>query len=403
MDVYTDASDKGWGIVIGNRTWSELWSVEKTRLHINWKEIQTAFLALTRPLVQSETVNIVIENTSTLSRLAIQDITATNEVESRSTILSTPQLDLGSSPRRSLRIAARHSAPTPFLLAPSSNVDGNGRPSPQLEEIRQPIPVPAVESDPTGTAATQIEEVGCHSDRSVLAISSMVPVGTGDVRLSSGPDPKDHHASSPRKRKSYPTQEPSLVVSVHSLQSPLKEIANIKAFLTTQQSSTIIDLPRAKQLIITDDAASLIPSISVEHFFFPPDNPDDGTISPNDLLFDKNPLQQYTAPALVKIIERQAYSTRPLDDLAVDFLAKVSDPAARQTVTDFIQIMRSNLANNAREVQELRNNNYLRAKGLQPVPEKKKGVSVSQEVIKAKSGRGICQSSPRQEVSQRTL
>ncbi|KAF9112845.1 hypothetical protein BGX30_007161 [Mortierella sp. GBA39] len=182
--------------------------------------------------------------------------------------------------------------------------------------------MPVVGPDPTGTAATQTGEVGCHSDLSVLDINIMVPVGTGDVRLSTGPDPKDHRASSPRKRKSHPTQESSLVVSVHSLQSPLKlqpfsssmsdytdnnelnplaslspeKIANIKAFLATQQSSTTVDLPRTKQLVITDDATTLIPSISGEHFFFPPDNPDDETISPNDLLFDKNPLQQYTAP-----------------------------------------------------------------------------------------------------------
>ncbi|KAG0272949.1 hypothetical protein BGZ97_010847, partial [Linnemannia gamsii] len=131
-------------------------------------------------------------------------------------------------------------------------------------------------------------------------------------------------------------------------------------------------------------------------------DPEDDNISPKDLLFDKNPHQQYHAPgwdlpfpvernspyyhfeqALVKIIERQAHSTRPLDDFAVDFLARVTDPIARESVSEFLQIMRSQLAINAREIQELRTNNYLRAKGLQPAPEKKKGVSTSQEAIKA--------------------
>ncbi|KAG0014885.1 hypothetical protein BGZ81_000203, partial [Podila clonocystis] len=182
-----------------------------------------------------------------------------------------------------------------------------------------------------------------------------------------------------------------------------EELAKIKAILnSSSDSSTSIDLPRTKQLIITDDTQELIPAISGEHFFFPPDDPINDSISPKDLLFHKNPLQQYHAPgwdlpfpvdrsspyhhfeqALVKIIERQAHSTRLLDDFAVDFLANVTDPAARQTVSDFLQIMRSQLAINAREIQELRTNNYLRAKGLQPVPEKKKGVSTSQEAIKA--------------------
>ncbi|KAF9083943.1 hypothetical protein BGX23_010987, partial [Mortierella sp. AD031] len=172
-----------------------------------------------------------------------------------------------------------------------------------------------------------------------------------------------------------------------------EDLAKIKALLdSSSQHTTSVELPRTKQLIITDEAQELIPAISGGHFFFPPENPDDDTISPKDLLFDKNPLQQYHAPgwdlpfpvdrnspyhhfeqALVKIIERQAHSTRPLDDFAVDFLANVTDPDARRTVSEFIQIMRSQLAINAREIQELRINNYLRAKGLQPVPEKKKG------------------------------
>ncbi|KAF9080764.1 hypothetical protein BGX29_005020, partial [Mortierella sp. GBA35] len=69
-----------------------------------------------------------------------------------------------------------------------------------------------MEPDPTGTAATQTGEVGGHSDRPVLAVSSMVPVDTGDVDLSPGPDPKVLRASSSRKRKSYPSQEPPLAL-----------------------------------------------------------------------------------------------------------------------------------------------------------------------------------------------
>jgi hypothetical protein len=98
---------------------------------------------------------------------------------------------------------------------------------------------------------------------------------------------------------------------------------------------------------------------------------------------ERNSPYYHFEQALVKIIERQAHFTRPLDDFAVDFLARVTDPIARESVSEFLQIMRSQLAINAREIQELRTNNYLRAKGLQPAPEKKKGVSTSQEAIKA--------------------
>lgn len=67
LDVYTDASDNGWGIVIGNQTWSGTWSTEEASMHINWKEIQTVFLAVTLPQVQGRMANIIIDNTSTIA------------------------------------------------------------------------------------------------------------------------------------------------------------------------------------------------------------------------------------------------------------------------------------------------------------------------------------------------
>jgi len=181
-----------------------------------------------------------------------------------------------------------------------------------------------------------------------------------------------------------------------------EEVARFRAYLADQHSSTTTDIPRTKHLIISEEIKDLIPAISGDYFFFPPEDPDIDPVSSDDLLFNKNPHQQYTAPgwdlpfpidrsfpffhfeqSLVKILERQARSTWPLDDFAVDFMDRVSDPAARQAVGDFLQIMRSQLANDARETQELRNHNYLRAKGLQPIPDKKKGVSTSQDAIKA--------------------
>jgi hypothetical protein len=66
-DVYTDASDEGWGIVIGNQTWSGQWSQEESQRHINWKELQTVFLAVTLPQVQGRMINLIIDNTTTIS------------------------------------------------------------------------------------------------------------------------------------------------------------------------------------------------------------------------------------------------------------------------------------------------------------------------------------------------
>jgi hypothetical protein len=67
LDVYTDASDKGWGIVIGQRTWSGTWTSTERQEHINWKELQVIYLAVTLPEVQGQVVNLVCDNTTTIA------------------------------------------------------------------------------------------------------------------------------------------------------------------------------------------------------------------------------------------------------------------------------------------------------------------------------------------------
>lgn len=67
MDVFTDASDKGWGIVIGEQTGSGTWSQQEQLQHINWKELQTVFLAVTLPQTQGRMINLVCDNKTTIA------------------------------------------------------------------------------------------------------------------------------------------------------------------------------------------------------------------------------------------------------------------------------------------------------------------------------------------------
>ena len=67
MDVYTDASETGWGIVIGNRSWSGLWSTHQRRLHINVKELLTVYMATDLRECRGKTLNIICDNTSTIA------------------------------------------------------------------------------------------------------------------------------------------------------------------------------------------------------------------------------------------------------------------------------------------------------------------------------------------------
>jgi len=67
LDVYTDSSDNGWGIVINNKTWAGTWTPSTRNHHINWKELQVVYFAVTLPQVQGRMVNLVIDNTTTIA------------------------------------------------------------------------------------------------------------------------------------------------------------------------------------------------------------------------------------------------------------------------------------------------------------------------------------------------
>ncbi|KAG0271800.1 hypothetical protein BGZ96_005618, partial [Linnemannia gamsii] len=69
-----------------------------------------------------------------------------------------------------------------------------------------------MESYPTSTAALETGEAGSNTDRSLLAVSSMVPINARDVDLSTNTDPKVQRPSPSRKRKSPPPQELPLAI-----------------------------------------------------------------------------------------------------------------------------------------------------------------------------------------------
>jgi hypothetical protein len=46
LDVYTDASESGWGIVISDKSWSGRWSSSESEQHINYLELLTILKAV---------------------------------------------------------------------------------------------------------------------------------------------------------------------------------------------------------------------------------------------------------------------------------------------------------------------------------------------------------------------
>jgi len=67
LDIYTDASTSGWGLVINTQSFSGRWTASQQPRHINYKELLTVFFALQRPEVKGRTVNIICDNITTLA------------------------------------------------------------------------------------------------------------------------------------------------------------------------------------------------------------------------------------------------------------------------------------------------------------------------------------------------
>jgi hypothetical protein len=69
LDIYTDASDHHWGIVHDLQTLEGSWTKEESSQHINVKELLVVERALLLPEAQGRTVNIICDNTTTISYL----------------------------------------------------------------------------------------------------------------------------------------------------------------------------------------------------------------------------------------------------------------------------------------------------------------------------------------------
>ncbi|KAF9194131.1 hypothetical protein BGZ49_003204, partial [Haplosporangium sp. Z 27] len=143
-----------------------------------------------------------------------------------------------------------------------------------------------------------------------------------------------------------------------------------------------MDTSKPSQLSILPALLDTIPSLDGKHFFIsPPDLSDDCILDEIDI-FPMNPNQQYQAPTpdfywpqgseihqgfdrnLARIQERQAHTTRPLDELAVDF--SNMDPELPMNFPYFIHHIRSQLTITARLVQEMRMENNANALGANP-------------------------------------
>ena len=69
LQIFTDASNEGWGAHLGDHTTQGVWSVPESRLHINFLELKAVLLALKQfeQLCRNEIVLIASDNTTVVS------------------------------------------------------------------------------------------------------------------------------------------------------------------------------------------------------------------------------------------------------------------------------------------------------------------------------------------------
>ncbi|KAF9205364.1 hypothetical protein BGZ49_004127 [Haplosporangium sp. Z 27] len=137
-----------------------------------------------------------------------------------------------------------------------------------------------------------------------------------------------------------------------------------------------MEFPYPYYIPIPSGLMGTIPSLDGKHFFIKPTDPADDYILDDIDIFSRNEHQQYHAPLLdfhwpqgseihqkfdndlVMIQERQAHTTRPLDELAVEAYCNMSEPDTDIDLIGYIQHIRSQLSITARLIQQMRMDNY---------------------------------------------
>jgi hypothetical protein len=67
VEIFTDASNSGWGIVEGHNSWSGQWTSEEQSLHINQKELLVIWKALMLQQWTGKNIRVMCDNTTTIA------------------------------------------------------------------------------------------------------------------------------------------------------------------------------------------------------------------------------------------------------------------------------------------------------------------------------------------------
>ncbi|KAF9902812.1 hypothetical protein BX616_001806 [Lobosporangium transversale] len=172
--------------------------------------------------------------------------------------------------------------------------------------------------------------------------------------------------------------------SIHELRSQMAALqAQLEAVTAGNTSNPfIIESSPSKEIVPNNFLLAAMPSISGENFYSRPKE-DIHNLTLDRANFPKNALQSYKAPpvsdlpwpsnaseaqqmdkTLQSIQEHLARITRPIDTFAATVFASQTDDDTKDDIMEFLQVMRSQIADVAYSISDERQDRFLRSRSI---------------------------------------
>ncbi|KAG2187196.1 hypothetical protein INT44_004868 [Umbelopsis vinacea] len=241
-EIYTDASQSGWGIVCNQRIWSQSWNATELPFHINYKELLVIWKVVQLRQFQGKILRIYCDNTTTiayvnkfggtisplLTDLATKIWDWCLKTNTRLTLAYVPtHFNPADSPSRRLDAQLEWQISKEYFnylnrrwgphqvchLASASNSNAHGRSIVPVDQPRSSICLSTLEpyhaSHQQSTSRTHQHDV----DHTAMDVGNVVPYDTLINQSSSTDSTSPSRTSSARPRSPSAPEEPSLAVS----------------------------------------------------------------------------------------------------------------------------------------------------------------------------------------------
>ncbi|KAF9142716.1 hypothetical protein BGX20_007200, partial [Mortierella sp. AD010] len=192
------------------------------------------------------------------------------------------------------------------------------------------------------------------------------------------------------------------------IQELRKQLSSLQARLDASTSNFpnnpyIVDTAPSREIIPDSNLIAAMPAISGENFFSRPTG-DDHNLSIDRTNFPRNSLQSYKAPpvselpwptnateaqqmdkTLQTIQEHLVRITKPIDTFAATVFTSADDDATKSEVLDFLQVMRSQIADVAHVISDERQERYFRTCSIKAKPKDGSAPLISTEQFSARN------------------